>query len=1486
MGLARLLVLEKLPHPDDRDAYMAKRREERGRPPLPWNARHRHQLPGNIKDKQPDDVAEWVEEDDVSNYHTFTVPYGVKYNAKKIEKLLFTKDLLLNAEWNQKDRETTLHRHPAFFGSVNDVIHDCCGFCPKPVTEEDLAIAEEENKIYISGDITFIKDDPGRQAIGSFNPITDDDWTEMAYVGNTQRLCQAIVDQDLEHVQDWCEQDGVDVNARDHTGRTPLQLAALCSTPEVVQVLIDHGARIVSRIADGFTALHIAAQRGNTPIVRALLEKSEANEEEEERKEELKKEAKRAAARASNVSTTPDDEPSEDDDADSEDLIEDEDSDNSDHMTDASFVKVPTNASASPNLPGEEDADEPDFYNVDVLAWDSPVSPLHLAIMGGHIDTIEELVNNFGADVLLPVKLIDAYSKDPKAAILTLVLAAQLSEPIMSARCLLKLGTSSTQADMNGVSTLHYIVNEGKVDVLNLLAEYDRPAASKAINYLVVSGWHLLARVDSPLLTAIREGHQSVAERLLELGARPTVAFDEFAQAYHRKWEHASRDPEEVRKAYEKCVEQPIVHAIRKELPKLAVKLLDMGADPHTLPIATYSRVQDPTNTYGTDDKLPLDLVRHKLRKLREYVTKPDGNLVPEAPASLKADEEYLQSLEPGSYRYWLAKRDLQQAKSIARLQVRQHQEETEQHKSKEVKGEAEKRRAAEVLSEECEALEQLLHSKGAKTFYESYPDLKKPDEVQPANRRYGYPNIKKDPYSTNQNFHVPDLTPPYKEGYFKLFEAAWNGDVKAVKELTMGQWGDQRRALQVAVHDLRGFSPLSICILRGHHDLAKTILEIATAQYQPKDKAQRFRYSMQPNDSDDEGLVDSDDENVQVYGALVNDEFTIDDIGALADKVKSRVSPMALLTGELAEVWRFQGDEINEFDAKEEFMPEELDHHVYIGDEKKQSWSWFNAMYAKESARCRGSLIRFAVATNNMKLLKFILVVGSDLAARKEDMEATKIFTVSSSDFDFAVRLGRTEMIGEIIKHTGAAMPLQKLVKTSGVEITEKPKYYQGLSVHGRKRKDWADAGRGVMHTIVENEQPPILSAAFQANLESLEYFLSDAPLRRYTEFTKSHSSDKRIAALSKSEGGLQNTLENWLGARNWLIHLAVMSKPNKDGSNPALDFLIRTLPQCIEEKDLRGNTPLQLAFELQRYYAVKALIAAGANQMTRNAKGENILHTVLTNFSHLHFLRNVISLIEPGLVKPLLLERCSGEDPGSLTPLAQLIRHNLVHREDACGILELLLGYSGGKDLEMLDGAGDYPLHYLVRKNHTKLAKYVIDYNPNLLSMENATGQTPQDVANTSYLRWRMDNPPTVKNSNHFYYSYYHEEPAGLLERSPNEFIKPEREGDDRITDDALGMWRMCRQMAGAASTNKRRLVSLHDANEIAKRLASAQQKRTKTNEARSRRRRYEDSGSVGDAEEKEDPVSRWMETAKGFRKWDLEKFEKESGGVDASV
>ena len=162
LGLARLLVLERLPTTTAREQYLQKRRQERGRPSVGF--RFQRRLRGNIKDFHEDEVADWVDEDEVSNYHTFTVPYGEKFHAKKIEKLCYTKDLLLNAEWNQpKERKVYLHRHPAFFGRVEDVIGDCCGTCPLPATAEEMEIAEKETEIYVSGNVSFRIDDPGRQ---------------------------------------------------------------------------------------------------------------------------------------------------------------------------------------------------------------------------------------------------------------------------------------------------------------------------------------------------------------------------------------------------------------------------------------------------------------------------------------------------------------------------------------------------------------------------------------------------------------------------------------------------------------------------------------------------------------------------------------------------------------------------------------------------------------------------------------------------------------------------------------------------------------------------------------------------------------------------------------------------------------------------------------------------------------------------------------------------------------------------------------------------------------------------------------------------------------------------------------------------------------------------------------------------------------------------------------------------------------------------
>lgn len=70
VGLARLLVLERLPTKTERESYMDERRRERGRPPV--NRFRNFSMRDNIKDQYEDEVAEWVEQEDVSDYRKFS----------------------------------------------------------------------------------------------------------------------------------------------------------------------------------------------------------------------------------------------------------------------------------------------------------------------------------------------------------------------------------------------------------------------------------------------------------------------------------------------------------------------------------------------------------------------------------------------------------------------------------------------------------------------------------------------------------------------------------------------------------------------------------------------------------------------------------------------------------------------------------------------------------------------------------------------------------------------------------------------------------------------------------------------------------------------------------------------------------------------------------------------------------------------------------------------------------------------------------------------------------------------------------------------------------------------------------------------------------------------------------------------------------------------------------------------------------------------
>ncbi len=1444
LGLARLLVLEKLPKSTDRDAYVDQRRAERGRPAINrWASR---KLKGDIKQEHDEDVAEWVETDEISDYHTFTIPYGPKYHARKIERLLYAKDLLLNAEWNRpKERETTLHRHPAFFGNATDVIADCCGYCPEPTTPEDQEIAAEESKIYVSGTLSFIKDNPGRQSIGSFHPLTNDDWTEMAYVGNTARLCQAIVEGDLEHVQDWLNQEGADPNRRDYTGRTPLHLAVMASTPQVVQALIDAGARVVARIFDGKTALHLAAMRGEVEMVRALLVKSAANEEKEAEREALKKK-KPNCPEAPNTDSS--DGRTSEDDFDDEDVdMLDEESENADATTEGSAIKIDRKKLQDhENLPDDANVDEPDVYDVNVVAWDAPVSALHLAIANGHTDVVRTLVEEFGADVLLPIKLVHDYNKSPRASILPVVLALQLSPEKAKdmTRLLVSLGASPAQGDLDHITALHYFAAHG-VDLLSTMISANRPAAQQAISHISLSGYQHSAIASSPLTTAIEHHDAAGVDALLELGAKPEIDFATYVASAKIKGYRMSDAAERNQEQFRQSIEQPVFAAVRSATPSIVLKLLDAGADINSLTPKAWRALGNRDKSHDDDMGTLLDVVRVIMRKLRTFIQlgKVDGQdgwlynyevlrsggwFARFAPIPLKEDAEYLRELEPGTYAHWMMANQIENAKLNYNQDLKSH--EKWKQSQQESEGTDKKKFAVQSLLTGFEALESELLGRHAKTFKELHPDLEL-DVPRPNQHNYGcspQQNPPK-PWEPFLTFRVSDLTDERRVAYLMLFQACWDGDLPTIKELTLSIWGGNQSPLQVAVQDSQDFSPFSIALLRKHYGIAQAILEIAHAQYAPKEKPV-VKHSLQPRHYDDSSCNDCGDD-FQIYAEILDDRFTVENIGEVQNQVKSNVTPLTLISWNCPVFGFLKQDDV----STSLWLP-----HPELSSGTHSERSSGRYQVKREPGNIPNverpvNMFQLAIYLDDANLLQFLIARAEEYTRYniEEDEEtALRFFRFNEADFLYAIRLGRTRLLGIIIKNTGAGIPLDDLVKKSGIEMPMKPKHYQGLSVHGKKRADWANEGREVQSKTVGAQHPPLLHAAWCGSIESVEWFASDGALRCYSEFANSHLEDVRIQNLTKSQGGLQSSIIKWLSLRSYLLlHSVVLGKTNDD-SVSLLRHLCNTHPKALEHRSASGMTPLQLAFALHRVEMVKILLEAGADQTARDNTGANIVHSIFSNPNRqnkgLEQSRELINLIDTRLLSSLFTERTTAM-PGAATPLARWLYitsagNSGVPQNEA--VVKLILEFSKGEDLSIVNGEGDTPIHAIVRRGADTTLRIMLQCRPDLLFRENASGRTPFEMAEDTYLAKEVfDSPPSLSASGYWRYNTHHRRRAlgqtkiSVLLRNPKTFVEERedpRSGAERV-------WQVCKEFAGKIEGQKRRkLVSLVEANEVAKRLA----------------------------------------------------------------
>lgn len=319
-------------------------------------------------------------------------------------------------------------------------------------------------------------------------------------------------------------------------------------------------------------------------------------------------------------------------------------------------------------------------------------------------------------------------------------------------------------------------------------------------------------------------------------------------------------------------------------------------------------------------------------------------------------------------------------------------------------------------------------------------------------------------------------------------FEAAWRGDLNTIKALTLvtSENENQPSPLQIAVWDKDNFSPFSIAVLRGHLNVAKAILEIVQAQFKREDSDARERFEM-----DIDALHDGEEDCI--YREIVDDRFTIENIGEVATQVECSISPLQIFS---------------RYCPAHKFLDKESKTENYI------------------------DLVQYAVGQNNVDLLVFLLQLGRELTERDKTVEPG-VHNFGASAFPIAIRKGYLGCLEAIIKYTGTGLPVDNLLQKCGVDVKEKPKYYQGLTIRGKKRADWAAAGRG-LPVSPEEQETPLLTAAHSGSMASVEWFLSPDSARAYVEFIKTNEQVDKLKLLSQSVEDLERLVLNWLQGKS----------------------------------------------------------------------------------------------------------------------------------------------------------------------------------------------------------------------------------------------------------------------------------------------------------------------------------------------------------------
>jgi hypothetical protein len=292
--------------------------------------------------------------------------------------------------------------------------------------------------------------------------------------------------------------------------------------------------------------------------------------------------------------------------------------------------------------------------------------------------------------------------------------------------------------------------------------------------------------------------------------------------------------------------------------------------------------------------------------------------------------------------------------------------------------------------------------------------------------------------------------------------------------------------------------------------------------------------------------------------------------------------------------------------------------------------------------------------------------------------------------------------------------------------------------------------------------------------------------------------------------------------------------------------------MPDAVEARSADGMTPLLLAYRTHNFEAVKILLEAGADQTARDKEGMNLLHhiiaTAATFVVDLAHVRNLIETIDKRLIAGMCVQRCSRR-PGSLTPFALLVAQHFVSNEIRVDMARLILEFSHGAELELLNGEGHTPLHVVarteptqIRHHHFKLASVITEHRAKLVAWENATGKSPLEMVEDKVLARKCSDPDyrlSERSRGHYRYG----DLPSIANKKPQSFIKPTINAEKALEDLDTNLdsdvrvstsqrverleklLRAVQVKLDAEGQGRRRLVTLNEASEVARRLAAVQ-------------------------------------------------------------